>query len=128
MVSTMEKISSESSYEKDTVDKYQEKLAMFIIKELGGNRRLLRGLRTKLVGTHHGGEDLIESLNAKDEFRTLAEKISEFQKKWEEEHENWTYSCLDWANVQWLGEKLSKLLKEELKTGKGNIDMDEFCK
>ncbi len=25
-------------------------------------------------------------------------------------------------SVQWLGEELSELLREELKTGKGNID------
>jgi len=55
-------------------------LAIFIIKELEGDRRLLRKLTMKLIGTHHGGEDLIESLNAKSEFRDLAEKISGFQK------------------------------------------------
>lgn len=126
----MEKLFSENGYEKneDTVNKYQRKLAIFIIRELEGNRGLLRKLTTKLVGTHHYGEDLIESLSAENEFRDLAKKISGFQEKWEKEHKNWTYSCLVWANVQWLAEELSELLKEELKTRKGDIDMDNFYK
>ncbi|NOQ68429.1 hypothetical protein GQ568_03230, partial [Patescibacteria group bacterium] len=89
-----------------------DELVKCIVKEINGDKSLFRKFSTKLVGVHHGGEDLLLSLNANDRFKGISVKISKFQKNWQEEHPNWTYSSTNWENVQGLGEAFSRYLKE----------------
>lgn len=71
-----------------------------------------RGERTKkkvtlaIVAAHQTGQDLAPTLETKG-FEDLSGLLKNFQKDWEINHKDWSYSLLPWANVQNLFEHIA---------------------
>lgn len=71
-----------------------------------------KGERTKrkvtlaIIAAHQMGQDLAPTLEAKG-IKVLSDRLQKFQKDWESDHKDWSYSLLPWANVQNLFEHIA---------------------
>lgn len=90
------------------IKEYEEKF-LEIIGEYCSEKgeRTKRKVISAIVAARETGQDLAPILEAKG-MKVLSGRLQKFQREWEGDHKDWSYSLLVWPNVQNLFDSLAK--------------------